>query len=128
MTRSCIRECLKGSVRQDVLPRVSKHLASCSLHKGIAARDQIPNGLATEGCRPELAGAHSDVQGGCDFAGRKLSIRIVADRLGTRDRYPNCVSDIVVCYLIGDQRISFKVQYFAATITDLVRAPSVREA
>jgi hypothetical protein len=97
------------------------------LHKGIAARDQIPNRLAAKGRGPKLTGAHADVQGRAGFAARSVSIMIIADRLGAGGGGPNCVSEITVRCPTGDQRVSFKVQHFAATIADLVRAPSVGE-
>jgi hypothetical protein len=72
------------------------------LHKGVAARDQIPNGLAAKGRSPELPGAHADVQGRVGFAGRSAYIMITADRLGASCSGLNCVSQIVVSGPIGD--------------------------
>jgi hypothetical protein len=106
---------------------MSKDLGSCGLHKGIAARDQIPNGLAAKGRGPKLTGAHADVQGRAGFAARSVSIMINADCLRAGGGGPDCVSEIAVRRPTGDQGVSFEVQYFATTIADLVCAPSVGE-
>src|SRR5258707_4440354 len=89
----------------------------------------MPNGLATECRGPKLSGAHPDVQGRVGFTGRCVSITITADRLGAGGCGPNCDSKIVgVRGPIGQQRVSLKVQHFAATIADLLRAAAVGEA
>jgi hypothetical protein len=119
---------LRRSVGQHVLAWAGKRLRRCRLNKGIAARDQIPHGLASKSCGPECPSAYTDVQSGIGPAGRSVS-NVTADRLGAGRCGANGVSKIVaVRHPISNQRVSLEVQHFTTPIADLICAPSVGEA